>query len=367
MNFLKRNLRLTQYRLQNAIFIFLYRWLILKQPNTAFRINTVFKKIITGLGIPQQYVCVALEELSSPLAVTLTFSGADHTLDVTQRHLFVGYKPLIIAITLPLQEPQQIFDRADTICLNFHQHPFTANNRWEGFVTDSKAVARLELKRIYEKVLGDDRVLFYEGVQGRHSFINFWHQFVNRQRERIRPNPVGNVNLPGNLHDMVRIAYAVPRIIPLITLCEGEKMNMFPTDLHGPVSPKFYISSLRLNGKANSQVDRLKKLALSYMDVQAFKDVYALGKNHMQELRERTLFNCASRVSKTYEIPLPREVIRYRELSQTGSFDAGIHRIHFYEQVYEEKLKEGLTLAHIHQYYAQWRLDHGMPTHMLLR
>ncbi|MBT1698977.1 hypothetical protein KK083_18935 [Fulvivirgaceae bacterium PWU4] len=364
---MKRNLRLTQYRLQNAIFIFLDGWLILKQPNTAFHINTVFKKLITGLGIPQQYVCVALEELSSPLAVTLTFSGEDHTLDVTQRHLFIGYKPLIIAVTLSSREPQQAFDRADTICLNFHHQPFVANSRWSGFVTDSKAVARLVLKRIYEKVLGEDRVLFYEGVQGRHSFISSWHQFVNRQREKIRPNPVGNVNLPGNLHDMVRIAYAVPRIIPLITLREGEKMNMFPTDLHGPVLSKFYISSLRLNGKANSQVDRLKRLALSYMDVQAFKDVYALGKNHMQELRERALFNCAPHVSKTYEIPLPREAIRYRELNQTGSFDAGIHRIHFYEQVHEEKLKEGLTLAHIHQYYAQWRLDHGMPTHLLLR
>jgi hypothetical protein len=103
------------------------------------------------------------------------------------------------------------------------------------------------------------------------------------------------------------------------------------------------------------------------MDVQAFRDVYAFGKNHMQELRDRTLFNCSSHVSKTYGIPLPKEVLRYRELKQTGSFDAGIHRIHFYEQVHEEKLKEGLTLAHIHQYYAQWRLDHGMPTHMLLR
>lgn len=335
--------------------------------NTTSRINTAFKKLITGLGIPQQYVCVALEELSSPLAVTLTFRGDDHKLDVTQRHLFVGYKPLVIAITLPSREPQQAFDHADTICLNFHHQPFTADSRWAGFATDSKAVARLALKRIYEKTLGDDRVLLYEGVQGRHSFISPWHQFVNRQRERLKPHAAGNIDLPGNLHDMVRIAYAVPRIIPLITLCEDGRMNMFPTDLHGPVSSKFYISSLRLNGKANSQVERLKKLALSYMEVQAFREVYALGKNHMQELRARELFSCSPHVSKVYGLPLPQQAIRYRELNQTGSFDAGIHRIHFYEQVHEEKLKAGLTLAHIHQYYAQWRLDHGIPTNMLLR
>jgi flavin reductase (DIM6/NTAB) family NADH-FMN oxidoreductase RutF len=241
------------------------------------------------------------------------------------------------------------------------------NSRWEGFSTDKNAVARLILKRIYEKLLGNNRVLFYEGVYGRHSFISLWHQFIHAQREKLRRNTAGNVDLPGNLHDMVRIAYAIPRVIPLITLGDSSSINMFPTDLHGAVSPGFYVSSLRIGGKANAQVDRLKKLVLSYMDVSAFRQVYALGKNHMQELRDPGSFRCASHRSKTYGLPLPLHATAYRELRETGSFDAGIHRIHFYEQEHEERLNDRHTLAHIHQYYAQWRLNLGLPTNMLLR
>jgi hypothetical protein len=312
-------------------------------------------------------VCIALEELHSPLSVTLTLPNENFALDITQKHLFAGYKPLIIGIMLPSGNAHEAIEKADRICLNFHHNSFLMNGRWSGFATDKNAVARLILKRIYEKPLGHDRVLFYEGVFGAHSFIHPWHQFINRLRDRMKRNAAGNVDLPGNLHDMVRIAYAVPRIIPLITLGEGGKMNMFPTDLHGPVSRQFYVSSLRINGKANAQVERLKRIVLSYMDVNAFKQVYGLGKNHMQDLLASERFNCAPHRSKIYGLPLPLQATGYRELNEIGSFDAGIHRIHFYEQAYEEKIRDGFTLAHIHQYYAQWRLDRGLPTNMLLR
>jgi hypothetical protein len=49
------------------------------------------------------------------------------------------------------------------------------------------------------------------------------------------------------------------------------------------------------------------------------------------------------------------------------SFDAGIHRIHVYENVHEEMVSQGKTLSHIHQFYAQWRYDRGIQTTWLLR
>lgn len=366
MNFLKSSFPLTHYRLQNAIFIF-FRGCLILNSQTASGINTALKKIISGLSIPQQYVCIALEDLHSPLSVTLTLADENFAAEVTQKHLFVGYKPVVIGITLPADKISEALDRAGQICLNFHQHPFVINSRWHGFSTDKSAVARLILKRIYEKSFANDRVLFFEGLHGKHSFISPWHQFINAQRERLKRNTAGNVDLPGNLHEMVRIAYAIPRVIPVITLSDGSSMNMFPTDLHGAVSPGVYISSLRIGGKANAQVGQLKKLALSTMDVSAFREVYALGKNHMQELRAPDLFSCSPHRSKVYGLPLPLHATAYRELVETGSFDTGIHRIHFYEQEHEEKLNDGRTLAHIHQYYAQWRFNLGLPTNMLLR
>jgi hypothetical protein len=182
--------------------------------------------------------------------------------------------------------------------------------------------------------------------------------------KRHRP---GNVSLPGNLHDQVRIAYAVPRIIPLITVGKDKRMNVFPTDLHGPFSDQFYLSSLRKGGKANEQVEHFGKLALSTIEAREFELAYALGKNHMQDLKQIDHFEDFKGVSATFSIPLPDSVLSYRELTRRQSFDFGIHRIHLYENVFHKQVKNGLTLAHVHQYYLQWRMNNGLYTNMLLR
>ncbi|MEX2231750.1 MAG: hypothetical protein WD824_06305, partial [Cyclobacteriaceae bacterium] len=176
-----------------------------------------------------------------------------------------------------------------------------------------------------------------------------------------------NVRLPGNLYDQVRIAYAVPRKIALITVCDGNKMNMFPTDLHGPFGKKFYISSLRKGGKANLQVEQTRKLILSFMPVNEYRAVYALGKNHMKDMKDFDEFSILNEPSAILKLPIPSAALHYKELELIDSFDAGIHRIHFYKNVHNEKITNGLTLAHIHQYYAQWRIDHKLPVNMRLR
>jgi hypothetical protein len=326
------------------------------------------RKFLTGLTIPQEYVCVPLEDFQQPLRIFLTLSKNDFSLEVTASHVFLGYKPLIIAITLPSSENAlTVIRHEDYVCLNFSQHPFTRNYRWNGFFSNKLCVARLVLKKIREKEVDGNHVIFYEGHYGEHSFLNSWHQFVNRQRHRMRKDVSGNVGLNGNLYDQVRIAYAVPRIIPLITITDGHLLNMFPTDLHGPIGSEFYMSSLRKGGKANAQVEQHKKLALSRIDVADFKIAYLLGKNHMQDLRATSSFTSAKQSSRINNIPLPAAVLSYRELNQIESFDVGIHKIHLYENVHEESVHNGMTLSHIHQFYAQWRSDHNIPTNMRLR
>jgi hypothetical protein len=329
---------------------------------------SLLRKLLTGLTIPQEYVCVPLENFQQPLSVVLTVPGRDFFMDVTEKHLFLGYKPLIIAIVLPLDEyANAIVSEEQMICLNFVANHFNPDCQWNKFPSNRNCVSRLVLKKIGEKVMECQRVIFYEGQYGEHSFLNSLHQFVNRQRERFKKAIPGNVTLAGNLYDQVRIAYATPRTISLMTITDGRGMNMFPTDLHGPVGKKFYISSLRKGGKANAQVEKNKKLALSKIDIADFISVYALGKNHMMEMRDVKSFESAKQCSKIYKIPLPAATLSYRELTQFDSFDAGIHRIHFYEQVYEENLRDGMTLAHIHQFYAQWRLDRAIPTNLWMR
>ena len=255
----------------------------------------------------------------------------------------------------------------DKICLNFHQKAFSVNGKWKGFPTDKNCVARLILKRTNEKTMGNQLVVFYEGIDAWHAFIKPIHQLVNRQREKLSRQSADNINLHGKLHDMVRIAYSKPRIISLVTVGNTKMLNMFPTDLHGPIGEEFYASSLRTGGKANTQVEQFREIILSDVNAHDFRSVYSLGKNHMQDLKDADNFKCSSAISEKFKVPLPFSVIRYRELRQFESFDIGIHRIHFYKQVNEKKMTAAPTLAHIHQYYAQWRLAQRIPTDLLLR
>jgi flavin reductase (DIM6/NTAB) family NADH-FMN oxidoreductase RutF len=326
--------------------------------------NTI-RQLLLGTALPQEYLCVE-EGLDSPLSVFLT--GRDtYRQNISQCHLFLGYRPLIMAVVFKkVSADAEWTSHQDQVCFSFGQRNFTLNGRWNGLNTDQCSVARLMLKKIHTLELKETKVFVFQGESGEHQFLSRFHQGANRLKEDLKKKRPGNVDLPGNLLDQVITAYSIPRVISVITVWNDRKMNLFPTDLHGKTG-NFYMSSLRIGGNANEQVERAGTIAISRVDVKAFRDVYEAGKNHMAEPAPTQMFRLSPVQSKQTDIPLPEAVLSYRELRRTGSFDIGIHRIHSYEIISEEMLTPGTGLAHIHRYYAQWRLNHHLPTDMLLR
>jgi len=327
-----------------------------------------FKKFVTGLTVPQEYCCLGLEDFENPLSVFLTVRGSDFSVEVTESHLFLGYKPLIIALSLVKDSPEYLALKDQSqVCLSFGKDLFKKDKTWRGFLTDRTALARLLLRKVGVKVLDERIILFFEGEVGDHAFLNHFHQFANRQRRKLLKDSPNNVALPGNLVDQVRIAYAVPRLISIVTISDGILMNMFPTDLHGTSGQKGYASSLRIGGMASTQLEKYKRIVISEVDLQSYKESYTLGKNHMAGLKDEKLFPLHRERSGFFDFPLPSFVLRYREMNVTDSFDHGIHRIYLYEVVNQKSVQQSNTLAHIHQYYAQWRKDQGIPTRLFFR
>lgn len=325
-----------------------------------------FRKLIFGLSVPQQFVCTTFEGLTDPLRVTATAPGVTDGIDVSASHIFLGYRPLIISIVSSSSFLSDIGSHG-RICLNFTPGAFQYNTHWRGMPSDRDCIARLLLKRIAVKQLGRYQVSFFEGADGTHHFLKPVHQLMNGLRERVRKQRQGNVDLPGKLYDMVRIAYAVPRSISMLTLCDGDMMNMFPTDLHGSVGDQYYISSLRRGGLATRQVERIRKVTLSSIGANAYSFAYSMGKNHMQNLKPIGKFGDDLLQSHRSDTPLPKHVTSYRELRLRESFDLGIHRIHTYDASPACVVHASESLAHVHQYYVQWRLDRQMPIRIFLR
>ena len=314
------------------------------------------KRTLTGLTIPQEYVCLNSPELSYPLSVF--FSSEKLKLNVTSSQLFLGYKPLILALTFKVSDQTyQTLKNQNQITLDFESTESATPT----------ALARLELKKIDKKILNENVILFYEGVRGEHYFISSFHQWTNCLREKLRKEIPNNVALPGNFGDQVRIAYSLPRTISIITVSDGNLMNMFPTDLHGPIGEKLYAGSLRVGGLANDQIEKYQRIVISEVEPSFYKQTYSLGKNHMKSLRGENEFVLHQTRSSTFNFPLPAAVVSYRELKRMDSLDIGIHRIHIYETLHRQVLRSNEPLTHIHQYYAQWRRNHGLDTNMLLR
>jgi hypothetical protein len=104
------------------------------------------------------------------------------------------------------------------------------------------------------------------------------------------------------------------------------------------------------------------------MAVDSYKNVYSLGKNHTRPLRDAAEFDFGPAKSKVLSLPLPKNVLSYRELMLEESFIHGIHKILLFKIVHREKLTDTPgTLSHVHNCYATWRHNQGLSSNFLLR
>jgi flavin reductase (DIM6/NTAB) family NADH-FMN oxidoreductase RutF len=319
-----------------------------------------FLNKFNGLHYPQEYLCLAKESFQNPLHVYL-ISGNKIFKNISSEHLFTGYSPLIITL---YSSPANKQDPPAAIDIAF-SHQFCQPNE---FLAKKDAIARLSLKIIHKQSGGDTDIFYYEGVHGEHRFLFYFHQYIIALNNRLYNKKTGNVFLYNNLYKQVQIAYAVPRIISLITVSDGQLYNLFPTDLHGPVNEKYYISSLRHEGKACQQVETARRIVISQVNYEEYKTVYSLGKNHMQELKPKGSFPFGGSFSNLFQIPLPKSVLYYHELELAESFNHGIHKLLLFKVLSRQAVSnDPATLAHIHNVYATWRYSKGLSGNYLLR
>lgn len=316
---------------------------------------------LNGLRYPQEYLCFAKETFEQPLHVYLV-NNKLIIKDITNRHLFVGYCPLVFAFPGP-----DLLNEScgpESLQLIFSHRLLLPN---ENFLTKD-AIASLDLKIIKKQAADNNSIFYYEGINGIHHFVSGFPQFINRVNNELYNKKPGNIFLHNNLYKQVQIAYAIPRIISLITICNADLFNLFPSDLNGQLDEQHYIISLRVGGKACEQVEITGKLLISQVHCDFYKTVFALGKNHMQPLRSKDNFPFSQSLSVAFQWPLPQHTLSYMELTLLESFNHGIHKIMLFKIVSQQQIRpEKATLAHIHNSYATWRYKNGLPGNYLLR
>jgi hypothetical protein len=141
-------------------------------------IRNFLRAMITGLSLNQEYLCLRKEKLENGLSVFIS-NGGNNDVEVTDSHLFLGYKPVIIGI---------FCERTNKSIVNLiSQDELTL--QFKDSLSKGKSVAILSLKREKIILLGNYQVTLFLGVEGKHQFINPLHQWVNQSLEKIR---IGN-------------------------------------------------------------------------------------------------------------------------------------------------------------------------------
>ena len=313
---------------------------------------------LNGLHYQQEYLCFSKESHTQPLHAYLV-NDKRIIKDITNRHLFTGYCPLIFAF--PSFHDLTFPELADLV----FSHSILQPNE---FFSGKDALAFIKLKQVKKQDAGNITIFYFEGIRGSHHFLSPFHQFINSINNQLFNKKPGNVFLHNNLYKQVQIAYAIPRIISLISIGYKGLFNLFPTDLHGQVDEGHYIISLRIGGKACEQAEAARQLLISQVHCDMYRTVYGLGKNHMQELKSKNNFSFSTLLSEKFQLPLPEHTISYKELTLLDSFTHGIHKILLFKIVHQHQIQaETGTLAHIHNSYASWRYKKKFPGNYLLR
>jgi flavin reductase (DIM6/NTAB) family NADH-FMN oxidoreductase RutF len=276
--------------------------------------------------------------------------------DLTDSHLFIGYYPLIIAISCEKNSSLNDFLQIKNIIKTVIGE------------SKEKIIAQLVLKKINTIEFDEVKLFVFEGVKGSHRFLSKFHILTNSLRYKLTAEKKINIYLKGNLYDQVKIAYSIPRKISLVILGKNNMFNIFPTDINGRIGKSNFVVSLRKNGKANKQVKELKKIVLSEMSADTCKEVYSLGANHIKDLRAKEEFDLSEKSSQKFSIPLPNNTLRYFELEFINDMQTGVHNLCFFKIVNSVNIVGSKsTLAHIHRDYAEWRINNGIISEFLLR
>lgn len=307
----------------------------------------------------QEYLCLPKEQHTHPLYAYLVFENIA-VKGITTQHLFIGYSPVIFAIP---SIGEIDLSKQSIIKIFYSISPL----EMESTVPKKDIVAILSLKKIKEQKTDNSFVYYFEGINGKHKFLSPFHQFILQLNNQLYNKKIGNVFLEYNLYKQVQIAYAIPRVISLITVSSDNLFNLFPTDLHGQINEDYYIISLRYQGNACKQVEQAKKIVLSNVDASYYKEAYNLGKNHMQPLKEKSNFVFSEENSYTLKLPLPPNVIECRELELKDSFIHGIHKLLLFKILnHQRSQNSSTTLAHVHNAYATWRYKQGLGNYFFL-
>jgi hypothetical protein len=296
--------------------------------------------IFTGNYFTSEFLCVANDSELHEVKLELVLPTKTNGIDVTESHLLLGAGPVIIGICHSTVKDSSF----ETAHLNF--------------TFRGKHIGAIQLKKINIPQSWPDEIVLFEGVSAKCYLASPFQKVVQRTGYWIRQK-AGKAFLSWEVNKMIQLLYSIPRKISIISVTGDSLLNVFPGDLNGAINESHYTMALRTGGQALNQVIALEKIIICEVSPKFHKQVFAMGKNHVNEMKPEENFNLLKIRSPNLSIPVPEGVTSYHELQLIDVQPQGFYHLLLFKNIGRQGFVEPGYLASVHASYASWRIRNG--------
>jgi flavin reductase (DIM6/NTAB) family NADH-FMN oxidoreductase RutF len=304
-------------------------------------LRQTIRTFLTGNSFPSEFLFVSDNAVEQRVLVELAYPPEANGIDITDSHILLGAGPVFVGV----------FD------------PAMANNSFQRaelrFSSNRQKLGAIQLQKIALTGNWPKGMMLFEGVRAKARLRTSVQQCLQRSGHLIQLIK-GKAFLSWEVNEMIRLLYAIPRKVSVISVADNNRLNVFPSDLNGTVGETHCAIALRTGGRALEQVLAIKKVAICDMAPQFCTDALAMGKNHMRDMQPEEKFELSDTRTSNFKIPIPADAMTYRELELVSALPLGFYHLLLFKIVGGNVLKESAALGTIHSAYAAWRMRNGL-------
>ena len=314
--------------------------------SVAKRIREVVKIAALGRVRPPQRFFLGLDGAQKEITVWLDGAGAPR--DVTLHHSLACADPLTICVAFKKGEGLKEDERKH-LTLKFREQK-----------GGEKLLGKIGLRYVKTISTSGPALFFFEVTSARNyclPALHLWSFYMlHAYRRWRRPLPPNLIQLPFLAMRAMDILFICPRPIGLGSSAEGERGNMFPVNVMGPLDDGYFGFALKHAKFPAHLVNRTRRLALTTVPMQQGDLAYGLGRNHSRDGIEWSDLPFSIKPSREFRIPVPTFALGVRELEVEVNHLFGTHIFFAGRIVCDDRFNEAVELCVVHGHYQCYRL-----------
>ena len=313
------------------------------------RARQAVKRILLGPSdFPQQCV-VGLTDPQSEITVWLHGLGTPR--DVTSNHLMACGAPFIIGIGFEGKENT----------LPMGKSGLSLRLRERG--GDQQLLGEIGLQYNSTLVVGTQQLCLFQIRNYRNYCLSkprLWARYLQYARMQQGTHHSDVPITTREVHAMI-VFYFCPRPVVLVSVEDGDRKNMFPMNLMGPIGNDYFAFALNSSRAVAPLVESAGKVALSSVPVEHASIVRQLGCNHKKASIEWNELKFATTHSPTIGVQVPEFALRVREMQVEAARRIGSHTLFVAKTISDNHLADGLQFFVVHGIYQAWRQKLARP------